>query len=122
MCTVVDGPSFLSNLYSIDKLITRGWEANELDTERTISHLLIDQIEFANVVVINKLDRMTADEPELCKSIIRKLNPNCDILLSSYSDIDVTRIMNTNKFQLAEAEKNPEWLKTARIGEHVPER
>ena len=121
MCTVVDGPSFLSNLYSIDKLINRGWEANELDTERTISHLLIDQIEFANVVVINKLDQMTAEEPELCKSIIRKLNPKCDILLTSYSDIDVTKIMNTNKFQLAEAEKNPEWLQTARIGEHVPE-
>ena len=92
MVTLVDVSTFEAELASIDKLMERGWQAEAWDTERTIAHLLVDQVEFANVVVLNKCDLARRDDgsdsedskglPSLVavKALIRALNPGAAIV------------------------------------------
>lgn len=82
---------------------------------------MCDQIEFANVIVLNKCDTISEDEQEKVESLLRKMNPSAVIYRSIFGKIDPRLILNTNLFSLAEAEKAPTWLKEARIGEHKPE-
>jgi G3E family GTPase len=118
LVTVVDGSTFMNELNSIESLKSRNWQAAEEDV-RTIAHLLIDQVEFANVIILNKVDIISLDDKQLLTSILKKLNPSADIIESIYSQIDINRILNTNRFTLQEAEKSPEWLKEARIGKKI---
>merc|ERR1711988_893824 len=120
MVTVVDGSTFLRELHTLDSLRTRDWHATPED-ERTIAHLLCDQVEFANIIILNKCDLIDEKEKGTVKMLLRKFNPDAEIIESTHGVVDPTKILGTKRFSMIEAEKHDEWLKEARIGEHVPE-
>ena len=120
LVTVVDGASFLDELYAADKLKSRGWEAAAQD-ERTVAQLFCDQLEFANVIVMNKMDLMDDAGRERLKAIIRRFNPDAELIGATRGVVDPRRILGTGLFDMKKAQEHPEWLKEARIGEHVPE-
>ena len=120
LVTVIDGQSFMGELKTLDSLRTRGWHADAED-ERTISHLLCDQVEFANVIVLNKCDLIDEKQKGTVRALLRKFNPEAKIIETTRGLLDPTAILGTKLFSMEEAEKHDEWLKEARIGEHVPE-
>ena len=120
MVTVVDGASFLDELYAADSLRVRGWEASA-DDERTVAQLFCDQLEFANVIIMNKMDLMNDEERARLRAILTRFNPSAKLIEATYGRIEPKQILGTGLFNLEKAEQHPEWLKEARIGEHVPE-
>jgi G3E family GTPase len=120
MVTVVDGTTFLDELKSVDLLKDRKQELGE-DDERSIVDLLIDQVEFANIIIINKTDKIDKLEIGAIKSIIKQLNPKAKILTSTYSKVDLKELLDTKLFSFEEASTNEEWLKVPR-GQEVSEK
>ena len=88
---------------------------------RTVSHLLCDQVEFANVVILNKCDLIGDDERVQVKSLIRKMNPDARILESKFGNVPLDCVLGTRLFSMSDAEKHEKWLQEARYGEHTPE-
>jgi G3E family GTPase len=84
-------------------------------------NLLTDQIEFANVIVLNKTDLISSDDLCLLKAMIRKLNPNAQIIESKFSNVPLGRIINTNLFNLEEASQSAGWIEELKKGAHKPE-
>ena len=119
MLTVVDGEKFLEEMDSQDDLPARGLAAVEED-ERNISDLLLDQIEFANVLVLNKTDRMASEEIARLRAILHKLNPDARIEEVAYGRINLTSVFNTGLYDEKIAAVTPGWLKEIQ-GEHTPE-
>jgi G3E family GTPase len=119
MVTVVDAVNFLTNWRSRETLIDRNEGLNDED-ERDIVNLLTDQIEFANVIVLNKVAEVTEDEHQEIRGIIMSLNPDATVIETNYSQVPLKDILNTNRFTFEQAALAPMWLKEAR-GEHVPE-
>ncbi|MFN3190006.1 MAG: zinc metallochaperone GTPase ZigA [Aureliella sp.] len=113
MVTVVDAANFMKDFGSWDDLADRRLGLDEDDT-RNIVDLLVDQTEFANVVIINKTDLVTPYEVEQMERIIRRLNPNAEILQSTESRVPLGEILGTGRFKLAEAEAMPQWLAVPR--------
>lgn len=119
MVTVVDGYNFLKDYSSQDMLGDRGESLGEED-ERTVVDLLVDQIEFCDVLVLNKTDLMTPAEIGQLEGILKTLNPRAQLLHSSFGKVPLNRIMNTGLFDFDQAAEAPGWLQELR-GEHVPE-
>lgn len=119
MVTVVDGYNFLKDYSSQDMLGDRGESLGEED-ERTVVDLLVDQIEFCDVLVLNKTDLMTPAEIGQLEGILKTLNPRAHLLHSSFGKVPLNRIMNTGLFDFDQAAEAPGWLQELR-GEHVPE-
>ncbi len=119
MVTVVDGYHFLKDYSSQDMLGDRGESLGEED-ERTVVDLLVDQIEFCDVLVLNKTDLMTPSEIGQLEGILKTLNPRAQLLHSSFGKVPLNRIMNTGLFDFDQAAEAPGWLQELR-GEHVPE-
>jgi G3E family GTPase len=107
MVTVIDGYNFLPNLNSISTLKEKynNKYTIEKEDDRTITNLLIDQIEFSNVILINKIELLQTEEIEKVKSIISILNPNAAIYTCSFSKIPLNAIINTNLFDFDIASK-----------------
>ncbi len=120
LVTVVDGASFMRELQTLESLRSRGWHAAPED-QRTIAHLLCDQVEFANVIVLNKCDLIDEKEKGTVKALLRKFNPNAEIIESTKGVVDPAKLLGTKRFSMEEAAEHEEWLKEARVGEHVPE-
>jgi G3E family GTPase len=118
--TVVDGFNFLNEYLSIDSLKDRKLQTNETDN-RTIVDLLIDQVEFADVIILNKID-LIQDAQKIIEleAILHRLNPDAEIIKTTFSNVSINKILNTKKFSLTRAKSAPGWLKELR-GEHVPE-
>lgn len=119
MVTVVDGYNFLKDYSSQDMLAARGESLGEED-ERTVVDLLVDQIEFCNVLVLNKTDLMTPAEIGQLEGMLKTLNPRAQLLHSSFGKVPLNRIMHTGLFDFEQASDAPGWLQELR-GEHVPE-
>lgn len=119
MVTVVDGYNFLKDYSSQDMLGDRGESLGEED-ERTVVDLLVDQIEFCDVLILNKTDLMTPTEIGQLEGILKTLNPRAQLLHSSFGKVPLDRIMNTGLFDFDQAAEAPGWLQELR-GEHVPE-
>jgi len=119
MVTVVDCLNFWDRLGSLQKLVDVGESASPED-ERNVANLLIDQVEFANVILLNKTDLVSAEAVAKIKSLIEHLNPSALIQITQRSVIDIKTIINTNRFDFLKAVDAPGWLKELR-GEHVPE-
>lgn len=119
MVTVVDGYNFLKDYSSRDFLADRGETMGEED-ERTVVDLLIEQIEFCDVIVLNKTDLMTHDEISRLDAILKAFNPRADIVHSQFGQVPLNRVINTGRFDFDNAAEAPGWLKELR-GEHVPE-
>lgn len=89
--------------------------------DRTVIDLLVDQIEFANVIVLNKSDLVAADTLQRAKNLIHSLNPSAEILCTSFSQVTpLTKLLNTRKFDYQVAASSPGWLQSLRET-HVPE-
>jgi G3E family GTPase len=82
---------------------------------------LCDQVEFANVIVLNKCDLIRSSEKERIKQLIQSMNKSCRIVESTYSAVPLDTVLGTGLFSMSDAEKHDKWLKEARIGEHKPE-
>lgn len=120
LVTVVDAGSFMKELTTLETLRNRDWHADPED-ERTIAHLLCDQIEFANVIIMNKCDLVDPEQKGTIKSLLQKFNPTAKIIESIKGRVPPKAILGTKLFSMSDAEKHEHWLKEARIGEHVPE-
>ena len=120
MVTVVDALNFLKDFGSPQRLKDRELSDIEGD-DRTIVNLLTDQIEFANVIIINKCDLISKEHLELLKSIITKLNPGSKIIESKFSKIDINEIIDTKLFDFAKAEQSAGWIAELNKEEHTPE-
>ncbi|OJU98740.1 MAG: hypothetical protein BGO19_04410 [Acinetobacter sp. 38-8] len=119
MVTVVDAYNFLKDYSSLDSLTSRGESLGE-DDERNVVDLLIDQIEFCDVILLNKVDLINREEKEKLFGILHSLNPRAKIEISEFGQVKLDKILNTNLFDFNEAAQAPGWLKELR-GEHTPE-
>lgn len=119
MVTVVDAYNFLKDYGSTDSLFDRGQVAGA-DDDRKLVDLLIEQIEFCDVVLLNKTDLINSDELKMLKGIIHKFNPRAKIITSQFSKVDLNQVLGTGLFDFDQASQAPGWLKELR-GEHVPE-
>ena len=120
MVTVVDGYNFLHEYNSTyDTLKNRNMQATK-DDDRTIADLLTDQIEFANVILLNKIDLLTEKEINQLLWLIHQFNPLAKKYYTYRSNVDIKAILNTKLFSFEAAVTNPGWLREIR-GEHTPE-
>lgn len=119
MVTVVDAFNFLKDFSSSDYLTTRELTNIEGDN-RTIVNLLTDQIEFANVIIINKIDLISKDRLEELRAIIHKLNPEASIIITEKSKVVLESVLNTGLFDYDKAEASAGWIKELE-NDHVPE-
>ncbi|GAB02788.1 zinc metallochaperone GTPase ZigA [Acinetobacter sp. NBRC 100985] len=119
MVTVVDAFNFLKDYSSIDSLQMRGESLGDED-QRNVVDLLIDQIEFCDVIILNKVDLINEDEKQKLFGILHSLNPRAKIEVSEFGQVNLDRVLNTNLFDFNAAAQAPGWLKELR-GEHTPE-
>jgi len=120
MVTVVDAFNFLKDFGSPETLTDRDLTDIEGD-QRTIVNLLTDQIEFANVILLNKTDLVSEKYLRELKAIIFKLNPSTRILETSFSKVEPKEILNTGLFNFEEAEQSAGWIEELNKEEHTPE-
>ena len=120
MVTVVDAFNFFKDFGSPETLIDRNLTDIEGD-HRTIVNLLTDQIEFANVIILNKTDLVNTKHLDLLKATIKKLNPSARIMASSYGKVDPKSILSTGLFDFEEAEQSAGWIEELNKDEHTPE-
>jgi len=119
MVTVVDAFNFLRDYSSRDSLQVRGESLGDED-QRTVVDLLIEQIEFCDVIVLNKLDLITEADRDRLMGILRSLNPRARIEVASFGKVSLDKVLGTGLFDFEQASQAPGWLKEMR-GEHVPE-
>ena len=121
MVTVVDAANLIKNYSSTDFLKDQGESLGEED-ERTLVDLLVDQIEFANVIILNKIDLVSKDDLEIVKAIIRSLNAKAKMIETTLSQVSLDEVMDTGLFDLGEAQKHPLWVQELyNFKDHVPE-
>lgn len=113
MVTVIDGLNFYNDYMNAIDLKDRKLEVGPED-ERTITDLLISQIEFANILLINKTDLISTEENLKLQGILKKLNPKAKIIQSIKSKINIDEILNTKLFNFEEALNNPGWMQELR--------
>lgn len=119
MVTVVDAQHFLADYDAADFLADRG-QARDEDDDRTVVDLLIEQVEFCDVIVLNKTDLVDEAERERLAGILHSLNPRARILPASFGHVPLDAILNTHRFDFDAAAAAPAWLAELR-GEHVAE-
>ncbi len=119
MVTVVDAANFLNDYEEADSLQERGEHLGEED-ERSVSDLLVDQIEFSNVIVISKSDLVSEDQLKKVRGVVTSLNPEARLYTIKNGEIAPELILNTGLFNFDKAAQSPGWLKELR-GEHTPE-
>ncbi|WP_328774408.1 GTP-binding protein [Streptomyces sp. NBC_00286] len=119
MVTVVDAANFLPELANGDELAERGLDQYEND-ERTVSDLLTDQIEFADVIVLNKLDLVDDESAARLRAALTRLNPLARIVPVAHGRVNVGEVLGTGLFDLDRAQQAPGWVMELN-GDHVPE-
>lgn len=117
--TVVDAYNWLRDYTSPDSLSERRLAAFSGD-ERAVVDLLIDQVEFADVLVLNKTDMVSPSDLGRLRGILAKLNPRAQLVESSFSRVPLASVLNTGLFDLEAAASSPGWLQELR-GAHTPE-
>ncbi|MFJ9543888.1 GTP-binding protein [Streptomyces sp. NPDC101225] len=119
MVTVVDAAGFLPELASGDELAKRGLDQYE-DDERTVSDLLMDQIEFADVIVLNKLDLVDEESADRLRATLTRLNPAASVIPAVHGRVKVSDVLGIRLFDLERAQQAPGWVRELN-GDHVPE-
>jgi len=119
LVTVVDARNFLDDYCSRDELRDRGVGLDEHDS-RDLVQLLVDQVEFANVLVVNKTDLVAAEEVAYLEAVLKKLNPAATIVRTSRGQLPLEAVLGTRSFDMEHAANHPGWLAEA-PGTHVPE-
>jgi G3E family GTPase len=121
MVTVVDAVNLLNDYSSHDFLRDRGETMGEED-DRTLVHLLTDQIEFADVVILNKVSDAEPHQVDAARKIIRSLNADTHIIETNHSEVSVDSILNTGLFDFEKAHEHAMWAKELYgYADHVPE-
>ncbi len=121
MVTVVDAVNLLKDYASHDFLSDRGETLGEED-ERTLVHLLTDQIEFADVVILNKVDDAGPERVDAARKIIRSLNADAKIIEANHADVPADSVLDTGLFDFDKAHEHPMWAKELYgFADHVPE-
>ena len=120
MVTVVDAFNFFNDFGTNELLQDRKLTDIEGDY-RTIVNLLTDQVEFANVIILNKTDLVNADQLNMLKSVLHKLNPGARIINSEFGRVASSDILNTGLFDFEEAQSSAGWQKELEKGTHTPE-
>ncbi|WP_406118196.1 GTP-binding protein [Streptomyces sp. NBC_00989] len=119
MVTVVDAANFLPELTSGDELVERGLDQYE-DDERTVSDLLMDQIEFADVIILNKLDLVDEELADRLWATLTRLNPAARVIPAVHGRVKVGEVLGTGLFDLERAQQAPGWVRELN-GDHIPE-
>lgn len=119
MVTVVDAASFLRDYDAAEALADRGESLGEGD-HRTVTDLLIDQIEFADVIVLNKLDLVTEAQAREVEAIVKALNPGARTVMATRAQVPLDQVMDTGLFDYEKAESSAGWIRELE-GEHTPE-
>jgi G3E family GTPase len=120
MVTVVDCFNFFKDFGTDELLVDRKLTDIEGD-DRTIVNLLTDQIEFANVIILNKTDLVTSETVGVLRAAIQKLNPSAKLLTSDFSKVNPKEILNTKLFDFEEAQTSAGWQKELEAETHPPE-
>lgn len=124
MVTVVDACNFFNDFGSADTIIQRKMTDDQED-QRSIVNLLTDQVEFANVIILNKTDLVTTKQLGILEKTIKTLNPSARIIHAIHSKIDPKEILNTGLFDYDEAEQSAGWQKELELAQkgisHSPE-
>ena len=119
MVTVVDSVNFLKD-YEDAKYLQDTGESLGDDDERSVADLLVDQVEFADVILISKTDLVSPDELKRLKAILKTLNTSANLIAIENGNVDISKVLSTGLFDFEKAQRAPGWLKEMR-GEHVPE-
>ena len=119
MVTVVDAVNFLEDYEKAQQLKDAGQHLGDED-ERSVTDLLVDQVEFADVILISKTDLIDASQVERLHAILKTLNTEAKIIPIQQGQVELDEILNTGLFNFEKAQQAPGWLKEMR-GEHVPE-
>ncbi|MFJ8260965.1 GTP-binding protein [Rummeliibacillus sp. NPDC094406] len=122
MVTVVDANRFWTDFQSGESLLDRKEAAAELD-ERDVADLLIDQIEFCDVLILNKCDLVTVEQLERLEGVLRTLQPEAKFIRTTHGEIDPREILNTKRFNFDRVANSAGWLRELEIGHgnHTPE-
>lgn len=124
MVTVVDAFNFFNDFGSSETIVDREMTEDKED-DRALVNLLTDQVEFANVIIINKSDLVSEDQIGLLERMLTKLNPNARFIRASYGKIDINQILNTGLFDYEEAHQSVGWQKELELTQkgiaHSPE-
>jgi len=122
MVTVVDVNRFWHDFGSGDSLLKRKQAVSE-DDDRNISDLLLDQIEFADVLILNKTDLVQEEDLLKLENVIRKLQPEAELIRTQHGKVDLKNIINTGLFDFEKASESAGWLKELNAGveNHTPE-
>ncbi|HYW06607.1 MAG TPA: GTP-binding protein [Longimicrobium sp.] len=115
MVTVVDASTFAAEVRSPDDLRDRGAALGEAD-ERTVADLLLEQVEFADVIVLNKKDRVALGQLERTEALLRRLNPGAEIIRAAHGRVDPNRILNTALFDFEDAAARAGWARELERG------
>jgi G3E family GTPase len=119
MVTVVDAAAFLRDFASTDSLEDRGETAGAEDG-RMLVDLLVEQVEFADVIIVNKTDLLSDEETARLRSILETFNPGAEIVLASHGAVPMDKVMGTGRFDFERAQQAAGWSK-ALAGDHLPE-
>ncbi|RWH90697.1 MAG: GTP-binding protein [Mesorhizobium sp.] len=121
MVTVVDAANLLKDYSSQDFLRDRGETAGDGD-DRALVDLLVEQIEFADVVVLNKVSDASANDLDLARKIVRSLNPDAALIEVDFAQVPLDKVLNTGRFDFEKAEQHPLWFKELNgFKDHIPE-
>ncbi len=119
LVTVVDGVNFMQQ-YQEARSVQEAGESLGKDDERSVTDLLIDQIEFCDVLLVSKTDLLDSFQQREVIALLQSLNPEADIIPIAPGTLPLDRVLNTHRFDFAKAQQAPGWLKELR-GEHQPE-
>ena len=119
MVTVVDAFNFLKD-YDDAKYLQDTGESLGEDDERSVADLLVDQVEFSDVILISKIDLVDQSDLHKLKGILRSLNTTAKIIPITKGQVEIDDVLNTGLFNFDKAQEAPGWLKEMR-GDHTPE-
>ncbi|HEX6592958.1 MAG TPA: zinc metallochaperone GTPase ZigA [Moraxellaceae bacterium] len=119
LVTVVDAVNFPRDYFAAQGLAEAG-VALDVEDERTVTDLLLEQVEFADVILVNKSELVSAEQRAVLVGLLRSLNATAAIHCTSHGNIALDQVLDTHRFDFEKAQQAPGWLREMR-GEHVPE-
>jgi G3E family GTPase len=118
--TVVDAlnfPTYMSSFKRFQEVFRDGLDdAEEGEGEKSIAELMVEQVEFANVIILNKADLVSEEQIRINQSLIRSLNPRARVMTGSHGNVDIHELLNTKLFNMEDAQESPGWLISLKDG------
>ncbi|MGB0942447.1 MAG: zinc metallochaperone GTPase ZigA [Marinomonas sp.] len=119
MVTVVDAVNFMKDYEEAQYLQDKGESLGE-DDDRSVADLLVEQVEFADIILVSKSDLVSSENMKKLKAILKSLNTFAEVVPIENGQVDIEKVLETGLFNFERAQQAPGWLKEMR-GEHVPE-